>query len=236
MVPAGFLLKRVTAPPGWLRSAPITDVCSVADCVNDNVVDLQTAWLHNGFGVANDVPSLLQAASDAGASTVDSKLFYYEAYEQEIETDGWSFDPSAWRPLTPAPSAGVETAVVPPEATWLTTLIGYDVVVFGRCNSRSALRSCVRCQRAASAGKEADEQMPPNAGEDSCRDGLPAPPRWCRDPLPLQSSDGTTLARPLVGRAGNVHAMSLLHSKAMPRRQVHLKSAVCATQPLVARS
>lgn len=141
MVPAGYLLKRVTAPPGWLRTAPITDVCSVADCVNDNVVDLQTAWLHNGFGVANDVPSLLQAALDAGASTVDSKLFYYEAYEQQIETDGWSIDPSGWRPLTAAPSAGVETAVVPPEASWLTALIGYDVVVFGDYLEHSPL-SC----------------------------------------------------------------------------------------------
>jgi hypothetical protein len=140
MVPAGYLLKRVSAPPGWLSGAPIADVCSVADCVNDNVVDVQTAWQHNAFGVANDRETLSRMIVDAGAETDDAKLFYYEAYEQEIETDGWSIDPVGWRTLTAVPSAGVETSVVPPTPS-LLTLIGYDVVVFGDYLEHSPL-SC----------------------------------------------------------------------------------------------
>lgn len=141
MVPAGYLLKRVAPPPGWLSTAPIYDVCSVADCVNDNIVDLQTTWQHNNFGVANDAAALLRMAIGAGADIAASTLFYYEAYEEEIETDGWSIDPSGWRPLTAVPSAGVDTAVTPPDNYSSRTIIGYDVVVFGEYLEHSPL-SC----------------------------------------------------------------------------------------------
>lgn len=141
MVPAGYLLKRVTPPPGWLSTAPIHDVCSVADCVNDNIVDLQTTWQHNNFGVANDAADLLRMAIGAGADIAAATLFYYEAYEEEIETDGWSIDPSDWRPLTAVPSAGVDTSVIPPDKSSPRTIIGYDVVVFGDYLEHSPL-SC----------------------------------------------------------------------------------------------
>jgi len=140
MVPAGYLLKRTSAPPGWLSGAPVADVCSVADCVNDNVIDVQSAWQHNAFGVANDRGTLSRLVVDATAETDHSKLFYYEVYEQEIESDGWGVDPSGWRPLTAVPSAGVETSVVPPTQS-LLTLMGYDVVVFGDYLEHSPL-SC----------------------------------------------------------------------------------------------
>ena len=140
MVPAGYLLKRTSAPPGWLSGAPVADVCSVADCVNDNVIDVQSAWQHNAFGVANDRGTLSRLVVDATAETDHSKLFYYELYEQEIESDGWGVDPSGWRPLTAVPSAGVETSVVPPTQS-LLTLMGYDVVVFGDYLEHSPL-SC----------------------------------------------------------------------------------------------
>jgi hypothetical protein len=140
MVPAGHLLKRVSAPPDWLSSAPVVDIYSVADCVNDNVVDVQTAWRHNGFGVANDQETLSSLCTDTDCESDDTKLFYYEAYEEEIETDGWSIDPSAWRPLTGTPSAGAETCVAQLDPC-RRTLMGYDVVVFGDYLEHSPL-SC----------------------------------------------------------------------------------------------
>lgn len=130
MIPAGYLLKRITPPPGWLSPAPVVDVCSVSRCVNDDIVDVQSTWRHNGFGVANDWADLLRWASDAGLDFADGQLFYYEAYEHEIQSDGWTFDPTGWRPLTITPSAGVETAVTAPDPARLMTLVGYDVVVF----------------------------------------------------------------------------------------------------------
>ncbi|WP_068879363.1 hypothetical protein [Phenylobacterium sp. CCH12-B4] len=137
MIPAGYLLKRVVAPPEYLADAQLTEVCSVADCVNDDVVDVQEAWEHNGFGVANDAAQLWRMAAEAGADVEAATLFYYEVYEQEIESDGWSFDPAEWRPLTYL-DHGQKTSVTPPSEA---TVFGFDVVVFENSLDHSPL-SC----------------------------------------------------------------------------------------------
>lgn len=140
MIPAGYLLKRVVAPPEYLAGAAINDVCSVSHCLNDDVVDVQKVWQHNGFGVANDSATLWSLAPDISPDA-GATLFYYEAYEEEIESDGWSFDPQAWRRLSPVSSAGVDTSVTPPPHQYQVTLLGYDVVVFGDFLEHSPL-SC----------------------------------------------------------------------------------------------
>lgn len=131
MLPAGYLLKRIAPPPGWLDAGPnhIKNVCSVADCVNDNVVDVQTAWQHNSFGLANTPNTLTALASKAGSDTDGAVLFYYMAYEYELPSDGWAFDASQWRPRSAAPSSSVCDAVEPPPDGSME-LLGYDVVVF----------------------------------------------------------------------------------------------------------
>ena len=143
MLPAGYLLKRVVPPPGWLVAAPthIKNVCSVSDCVNDNVVDVQEAWQHNSFGVANSPAVLWALTKQAGIDTSGSKLFYYAAYERELESDGWKFDVASWRPRSPAGSAGVADAVEIPADNGALSLVGYDVVVFGDYLEHSPL-SC----------------------------------------------------------------------------------------------
>jgi hypothetical protein len=143
MFPAGYLLKRVVPPPGWLGegSKHIDDICSVSDCVNDNVVDVQEAWQHNSFGVANSPDVLRSLAEKTGADTSGAKLFYYTTYEHELESDGWKFDATSWRPRSPTRSAGVEDAVEPPAGNDTLSLIGYDVVVFGDYLEHSPL-SC----------------------------------------------------------------------------------------------
>ena len=142
MLPAGYLLKRIGPPSGWLQSglSHVNDVCSVADCVNDNVVDIQQAWKHNTFGLAN-TPEILRAmAIETGTNTNGAILFFYEAYEKEIEADGWEFDASRWRARTPTPSSSTPDAVErPPEGC--ATLLGYDVLVFEDFLSHSPL-SC----------------------------------------------------------------------------------------------
>jgi hypothetical protein len=127
MIPAGYLLKRVAPPPGWLPGPHIIDVCSVSDCVNENVVELQKSWLHNGFGLAND-PQMLMQAGLSGEEGEDAVLFYYEVFEQEIESDGWSVDPTCWRPVSTLRSASIENRVEVPDAG-AAELLGYDVVV-----------------------------------------------------------------------------------------------------------
>ena len=140
MLPAGYLLKRVAPPPGWLdtETSHIKSVCSVADCVNDNVVDVQTAWQHNSFGLANAPSTLTALASQSGSDSEGSILFYYTGYEYELPSDGWTFDASQWRPRSPAPSSAVSDAVEPPSASNMK-LLGYDVVVFEDYLSHSPL-------------------------------------------------------------------------------------------------
>ncbi len=142
MLPAGYLLKRIGPPPGWLEITPnkIETVCSVADCVNDNVVDVQAAWQHNSFGLANAPGILLGLASEAGVRTEGSVLFYYTGYEFELPSDGWTFDTSQWRPRSLTPSSSISDAVEPP-VEGSTTLLCYDVVVFEDYLSHSPL-SC----------------------------------------------------------------------------------------------
>jgi hypothetical protein len=141
MIPAGYLLKRVVPPPEFLSDARVSEVCSVSDCVNDDVIDVQAAWRHNGFGVANDPSVLWSMAADAAADAGGVTLFYYEAYEREIESDGWTVEPDEWRPLSTVPSEGEPTAVKPPTQTLQARLIGFDVVVFGDFLEHSPL-SC----------------------------------------------------------------------------------------------
>lgn len=85
MLSAGYLLKRVAPPPGWLDGGPnhIENVCSVADCVNDNVVDVQEAWQHNSFGLANTPDTLRVIACEKGLDAEGAVLFYYKAINAE---------------------------------------------------------------------------------------------------------------------------------------------------------
>ena len=77
MTPAGYLLKRVVAPPGWLSvdKGHVVDVCSVADCVNEDVVNVQDAWKHNGFGLANN-PEVLEALVENSSADVSGATLF----------------------------------------------------------------------------------------------------------------------------------------------------------------
>lgn len=112
--------------PEWLKAPNVVDVCSVSGCVNDNLVDIESVWEHNAFGVANDPETLWRIASASHIDTSNAQLFFYEAYEQEIESENWLKKPSVWRPFTPVSSGKIEERlVVAPENK---RLLGYDVV------------------------------------------------------------------------------------------------------------
>lgn len=132
MIPAGYLLKRVAQTPDWLKPCPahIVDVYSVADCVSSNIVDAQEAWRHNGFGLANSPADLKHLVDDTSSDTSNAKLFYYEAFEQELDSDGWTFNKQHWQPISPVSSAAVKSNVLKPTEAMDIKLAGYDVVVF----------------------------------------------------------------------------------------------------------
>jgi hypothetical protein len=129
MRPAGYLVKRVVPPPSWLVSSRthVREVCSLSTCVNDTVIDPRESWQHNGFGLANSPDLLRDLAALNDVDLTGAELFFYSAYEMELESDGWNFDPDAWRTRTPDDTATIADDVVTPEASHLS-LLGYDVV------------------------------------------------------------------------------------------------------------
>ena len=139
MIPAGYLLKRIVQSPEGLTAPNVFDVCSVSDCVNHDLVDIETIWEHNSFGVANNPELLWRLAREGNIDTSDAQLFFYEAYELEIESDGWRERPPRWGPLTPVASGKVEPSLAPIPQNRI--LRGYDVVVFGDYLEHSPL-SC----------------------------------------------------------------------------------------------
>lgn len=118
MIPLGYLAKRIpTERPSWLNAPDVVDVCSVSDCVNDTLdfYDLPDRS-HNGYGMY-DSPALI--ASTATQNKIDlagSSLFFYEAYESELDGDEWV-------PLIPDDKLDAE--IVLPSAK---ELMGFDVV------------------------------------------------------------------------------------------------------------
>lgn len=143
MIPAGYLLKRTVAPPGWLQpnTAHITEIYSVSNCVNEDVVDPQNSWKHNGFGVANDPEVLWDLAREFAVDMSGSSLCFYSVYEYELISDGWIFDLGQWRPISRVALSSILDDVVVPGEGSTPVLLGFDIVVFGHYLEHSPL-SC----------------------------------------------------------------------------------------------
>lgn len=143
MIPAGYSLKRSVSPPDYLKFgvSNISEVCSASNCVEPALVDPSNKWFHNGFDLANSPDLLWTLASEEDVDLFESKLFYHCAYEWEISSDGRTFDPLGWKPISRAPSSSVENDVVVPSDDAGLVVLGYDVVVFGDYIEHSPL-SC----------------------------------------------------------------------------------------------
>lgn len=130
MISAGYLYKNVEQTPDWLKLGAdnVCEVCSASACVSENTICPDDEWKHNGFGFANSEQVLIELAKGKQVDLSEARLFYYEAYEQELTSDGREFHKKSWRPVSPLPSAGVETSVVLPTETIKPKLLGYDVV------------------------------------------------------------------------------------------------------------
>lgn len=127
--------------------------------------------------MANTPEALTSSISSDSGGAEGQTLFYYEAYEFELESDGLAFDPGGWRPISSVPSAGTLTDVAPPPAD--VQLLGYDVVVFGDYLEHSPL-SCNNVAAAVSVNRHclfdtlemAKEAIDSGAFGGGCEEGI----------------------------------------------------------------
>lgn len=120
MIPVGYMAKRVSICPEWLRSAPVVDVYSVSNCVSNDFADYINYWKHNGYWFFDSPEIIQQLAQENAIDLQGTRLFYYEVHELEFDQDQ-----SQWTSFKPEPS--FMTKVVVPSRR---VLEGYDVVTF----------------------------------------------------------------------------------------------------------
>jgi hypothetical protein len=118
MVPAGYMAKRVYKQTEWLTQHHVTDIYSVSGCISEDFADYINYWKHNGYWFFNSPEIIKNIAAENSIQLEGTTLFYYEAYENELEDEGW-------RPWAPEPSMQTDV-VLPPRKR----LEGFDVVTF----------------------------------------------------------------------------------------------------------
>jgi hypothetical protein len=85
----GYMYKRVVLRPDWMNASGVDDIYSISGCISQNFADYIKYWKHNGFWLF-DSPAIIESlADDPSISLKGSKLFYYEAYEQEYDGKAW---------------------------------------------------------------------------------------------------------------------------------------------------
>ena len=122
MTPAGYLAKRISSKPEWLRAPQVTNIYSLSGCVSEDFADYVNFWKHNGFWLFDSPEVIRNVAQENSIDLAGTALFYYEVYENE-------FDGKTWRPYGPDPS--FKTDVVVPT---VKRLEGFDVVTFSNQN------------------------------------------------------------------------------------------------------
>ena len=117
MIPAGYMLKTVKKPDGWVSEAEVIDLYSLSECVSDTFANSFETWKHNGFWLYDSVAVIREVVLEQEIATSDFKLFYYEVHEDQFD-DG----DARWSAVMPDEAWPVQ--VVLPTAK---TLQGYDV-------------------------------------------------------------------------------------------------------------
>jgi hypothetical protein len=96
MIPVGYMAKRVSLRPAWIKTANVVDVYSVSDCgaacdFCDNLggMPYDNDWNHNGFWFF-DSPELIKGVAKRKSIQLDGTLlFYYEVCELELDAGNW---------------------------------------------------------------------------------------------------------------------------------------------------
>ena len=120
MIPAGYMLKRVTPRPDWIKAANVVDIWSVSGCVAKEFAPYIDFWKHNGYWFFDTPEIPLALAAEHGIDIAATRMFYYEVFEQQFDDAA-----NVWVGFAPEKSFGTNVSG-PAEKT----LAGFDVVTF----------------------------------------------------------------------------------------------------------
>jgi hypothetical protein len=120
MIPIGYMYKRVSQRPDWIKTGNINDIFSVSSCISENFSDYINYWQHNGYWLF-DSPAIMESLAREHFIALNGlRLFYYEVYKEE-----YNDSENEWKAITP--EASFTTNVLAPKTK---TLEGFDVTSF----------------------------------------------------------------------------------------------------------
>ena len=146
MIPVGYLRKKITARPEWLRLPAVANIVAVSDCVMKDVIDVFTLGRFNGWYFYDSSTTLDELLRAQGADFDGTVLLYSEVFESAYDRDARAetypyeeflrdtpTDPTdkahAWIPLPS--SDGLVNVQTPTQCA----LLGYDVCSFSMGNA-----------------------------------------------------------------------------------------------------
>jgi hypothetical protein len=120
MIAAGYMAKKVSPKPDWLKASGVAELCSVSYCVSRAFCDYIKHWKHNGHWFF-DSPKVIEEVARAEAVDLSGhQLFYYEVHEQQFDEEH-----ARWRPFEPEKAFPTNV-----EIPGHKQLLGLDVVSF----------------------------------------------------------------------------------------------------------
>lgn len=120
MIAVGYMAKKISSRPDWIKAPGVLDIYSVSSCTSEAFCDYIQYWKHNGYWFFNS-PTVIRDIARAEAIDLSAhRLFYYEVYEQQFEEKR-----GRWQPFGPE-----EAFITEVEAPGRKQLLGFDVVSF----------------------------------------------------------------------------------------------------------
>jgi hypothetical protein len=120
MIPVGYMAKRVSVRPEWIKAERVADIYSVSGCVSKDFADYIGYWKQNGYWFFDSPEIILQLTLQNSIDLTGTRLFFYEVHHLQ-------FDDAEGRWTTFEPEPSFPTQVVLPTEKELE---GYDVVTF----------------------------------------------------------------------------------------------------------
>lgn len=64
MIPVGYMAKRVSVRPEWIKAEGVADIYSVSGCVSEAFADYIRYWKHNGYWLFDSREVIRQLAQE----------------------------------------------------------------------------------------------------------------------------------------------------------------------------